>query len=132
MPAASRAARRGLWVSPASARRASKTNRPLSAFLVKNRAPERSACSRITTRNEADSPPAGETRRSPLVAGPTTARLTATAEAVDGISQRPATGKTRAAPAASAGPPEIPAGPRVSATRQGVTVKNVVGGGLMR
>src|SRR5439155_13552472 len=76
--------------------------------------------------------PAGKTRRSPAVAGPTTARLIATAEAVDGIPQRPETGKTRAAPAASAGPPEVPAGPRVSATRQGVTVKKLVGGGLMR
>src|SRR5260221_13575225 len=71
--------------------------------------------------------PAGETRRSPAVAGPTTARVIATAEAVDGIPQRPATGKTRAPPAARAGPPDGPAGPRAPATRPPVPIQEGVG-----
>jgi len=49
---------------------------------------------------------------------------------VDGMPQMPTTGKVRAAFAASAGPPAGPAGLRVSATRQGVTVKNRVGDAL--
>src|SRR5207249_6298082 len=71
--------------------------------------------------------PAGKTRRSPTSVGETTVRLRATAFADDGIEQRPATGNVRRAPAASDGPPEGPAALRVSATRQGLTVKNPSG-----
>jgi hypothetical protein len=49
--------------------------------------------------------------------------MIATAVAEEGIPQRPATGKVRAVLARSAGPPEGPAGLRVSATRHGWTVK---------
>src|SRR5690242_6417328 len=68
--------------------------------------------------------PAGKTRRSPKSVGETTVRFRATAFAVDGIEQRFATGNVRIEPAASAGPPEGPAALRVSAKRQGLTVKN--------
>ncbi len=47
----------------------------------------------------------------------------ATAFAESGIPQRPATGKLRTVLAESAGPPDGPSGLRVSATRQGATVK---------
>src|SRR5258708_26483494 len=54
----------------------------------------------------------------------------AIALAPDGIPQRPATGKVLDAPAPNGGPPEGPRALRVSATRQGVTVKNWAGGGV--
>src|SRR6185369_6522249 len=76
--------------------------------------------------------PAGETRRSPPSDGWTTVRFTATDVAVDGIAQRPEIAKPRTVPATSAGPPEGPGVSRVSATRQGVTLKKLAGGGLMR
>src|SRR2546423_15626168 len=50
----------------------------------------------------------------------------ATAFAEDGIPHRFTTGKVRAAPAASAGPPDAPTAFRVSATLHGVTVKKPV------
>src|SRR5258707_15648145 len=67
--------------------------------------------------------PAGYSRRSPKSVSPTTVTMRAIAVAVDGIPQTPVTGKLRIVLAASAGPPEGPTGLRVSATRQGVTVK---------
>jgi len=47
--------------------------------------------------------------------------------ASDGIPHTPATGKTRAPFATSAGPPAGPLGFRVSKTRHGLTVKKRVG-----
>jgi len=55
--------------------------------------------------------------------------LIATAFADAGIPHRPVTGNVRTAPAVRPGPPEGPGAPRVSATRQGVTVKKPTGGG---
>src|SRR5438876_8923499 len=62
--------------------------------------------------------PAGKRRMSPPAPGETTATITATDLAVDGTSQRPATGNVLAELAESAGPPEGPGELRVSATRQ--------------
>ena len=67
--------------------------------------------------------PAGKRRRSPASEGRKTARLIATALAEDGIPQRPVTGKVRTVFANNVGPPEGPGALRVSATRQGDTVK---------
>src|SRR6185369_2351311 len=67
--------------------------------------------------------PPGKRRRSPALPGRTTAILIATAFADAGIPHRPVTGNVRVAPAFSPGPPEGPGAPRVSATRQGGTVK---------
>src|SRR5258706_818134 len=66
-------------------------------------------------------------RRSPPAVGMTTVRLAAMALAEDGTPQRPTTGNVRFVFAASAGPPDGPAGFLVSATRQGVTVKKPTG-----
>ena len=55
--------------------------------------------------------------------------MTTTAVADAGISQSPVTGNARTEFAASAGPPEGPGGFRVSATRQGATVKKPLPGG---
>src|SRR5260370_767460 len=71
--------------------------------------------------------PAEYSGRSPRSVASTTVTLTATALAVDGIPQRPVTGKLRVVLAPSAGPPEGPTGLRVSATRHGVTVKKLEG-----
>src|SRR5262245_26565738 len=59
----------------------------------------------------------------PTSVSSTTVTLKTAALASAGTSQRPATGKARVEPAASAGPPDASTGPRVSARRQGVTVK---------
>ena len=56
------------------------------------------------------------------MSGETTPTLIATALAEAGIWQMFATGKVRRVFADSAGPPDGPAGLRVSATRQGLTV----------
>src|SRR5258708_6221731 len=71
--------------------------------------------------------PAGYSRRSPESVSSTTVTMRATALAMDGIPQTPVTGKLRFVLAPSAGPPEGPTGLRVSATRQGVTVKKLQG-----
>src|SRR6266850_4329630 len=70
-------------------------------------------------------PPVGYSRKSPTSVSPTTVTLIAIALASAGIPQRPTAGKLREVFAARAGPPEGPAGLRVSATRQGVNVKNL-------
>ena len=57
--------------------------------------------------------------------------LIATAVAEAGIEQMPVTGKLRAVLAESGGPPEGPGGLRVSATRQGASVKKLVPGGAL-
>jgi hypothetical protein len=55
--------------------------------------------------------------------------MMATAFADDGIPQIPATGKLRTVLAESTGPPDGPSGLRVSATRQGATVKKAAPAG---
>src|SRR5712664_1699568 len=67
--------------------------------------------------------PAGYSRRSPKSVSPTTVTMRAIAVAVDGIPQMPVTGKLWIVLAPSAGRPEGRTELRVSATRQGVTVK---------
>ena len=57
--------------------------------------------------------------------------LIATAVAEAGIPQMPVTGKLRMVLAESGGPPEGPGGLRVSATRQGASVKRLVPGGAL-
>src|SRR5262245_56211452 len=66
----------------------------------------------------ADGPP-GCSRKYPGSPGFTAVTLKATARASAGMLHAPATGKGRLLLAASAGPPEGPAGSRVSATRHG-------------
>jgi hypothetical protein len=53
--------------------------------------------------------------------------LIATAVAEAGMAQMPVAGKLRMVLAESGGPPEGPGGLRVSATRQGASVKKLVG-----
>src|SRR2546427_5486843 len=70
-------------------------------------------------------PPVGYSRKSPRSVSRTTVTLMAIALASVGIPQIPAAGKLRVVLAPRAGPPEGPGGLRVSATRQGVSVKNL-------
>src|SRR6266446_3455881 len=68
-------------------------------------------------------PSAGYSRRSPASVSSTTVTLMAMATAAAGIPQSPPAGKARVELAPRAGPPETPAGFRVSATRQGARGK---------
>src|SRR5438132_1707374 len=72
-------------------------------------------------------PPVGYSRKSPKSVSWVTVTLMAIALASEGIPQSPAAGKLRVVLAARAGPPEGPGALRVSATRQGVSVKNLPG-----
>src|SRR5512140_3705062 len=67
--------------------------------------------------------PAGPACRDPLAPGLTAVTLAATETASEGTPHLPLTANTRVPFAGSAGPPDGPAGPRVSRTRQGGSVE---------
>src|SRR5215471_17155236 len=71
----------------------------------------------------------GKIRTSPAAVGRVIVKLKDPAFAPVGTPQRPPMTKLRLNPARRAGPPQGPVGPRVSTTRHGATVKNLLAGG---
>src|SRR5215471_1280426 len=71
----------------------------------------------------------GKILTSPAAVGRVIVKLKDPALAPTGIPQRPPMTKLRLNPARRAGPPHGPVGPRVSTTRHGATVKNLIAGG---